>query len=185
MHSSVSCCSRKSPSLSLRISWWTSRVGLMRLSTQCLPVGCCQQISRYSLKSWNVFGPVARNLLRSVVETIRKACITLTQALPLRIPERPPNAEVIRFSIPDPSMSFPMQPQNDCTVCIIPGLRMTVLNLWMSFHLIWQATIYSWISTDICTYVIPMSLEDFLRYSIDVSTVSGWEALASIRGPNM
>ena len=50
--------------LPLATSWWANRVGLIRLSTQSLPVGCCKQILTQRLKSLNVFGPALNNFLR-------------------------------------------------------------------------------------------------------------------------
>jgi hypothetical protein len=46
-----------------------------------------------------------------------------TKDLPLMIPVSHPNAELMRGSIPDPHMSLPIQPQKDCTACMMQGLK--------------------------------------------------------------
>ena len=145
----------------------------MRLSTQRRQVGCVRLSSRYCDSSSNVFAPVEGNSCRRVQVTILYALIARTHDLPLSMPVKPPNAALISTSTPDHFISEPMQPQNDCTMCIAPGRRTICRKRSGSDHLIRCATWYNCISMDRYAYDIPKSVSDFCMYTSEVSTVSG------------
>ena len=97
---------------------------------------------------------------------------------------KPPIADPTSVYGPDPFISVPIHPRKDMIMCIAPGLRITSLNLSGSHHFTCCPTMKSCMPMHRLAQVIPSSPSEVSMYSREVSTVSGWDGGASMRGPN-